>query len=262
VSLSTTGNISIGREGAGELSLFRHATVDANTVYMSAISPTGSSSLGLYFQSTLNGSVVAGIGLNTVTGLVDPQSPAHGTAVVSVAETSFINGSVTLGAGGTLYGTGHVGSVNSLGGTVLPGFSPGTLHVDHDFTDVGGRLVIEIGPTASDYLDVLGKLSLDGTTVEFAFVGGFAPAAGFSYEFFRAQDPDTDPDVTLTNVHYTFSGLQPGFDFAVEVDPLTGSARIVAHNAGVAVPEPGGLALIGLALLGAGAARRARRAAS
>jgi hypothetical protein len=33
----------------------------------------------------------------------------------------------------------------------------------------------------------LGKLSLEGTSIEFKFIDGFAPAAGFSYDFIDAD---------------------------------------------------------------------------
>ncbi|MBK7264678.1 MAG: hypothetical protein IPI03_23790 [Rubrivivax sp.] len=62
-----------------------------------------------------------------------------------------------LGHGGTLMGTGTVAQVLNLGGTIRPGFSPGTMTIAGDYTDVGGHVVIEIGPTESDFFVCGGK---------------------------------------------------------------------------------------------------------
>lgn len=149
-------------------------------------------------------------------------------------------------------GNGVIGSlVSNFGGTIRPGFSPGTLTILGDYVDVGGHIEIEIGSNGSDFLDVLGKLSLDGTTIEFKFIDGFAPDAGFSYDFI-----DADGLVDLTDVHYSFSGLQAGFQFDVRSDPGSGILSFTALTAGTSVPEPGMPALLGLAGLAAWATRR------
>jgi hypothetical protein len=252
-TLTTPGNLSIGREGTGAVSLFRHATVNAGITYMSVISPTGQSTLGVGFQSTLNGSVIAGIGLNPLTGLADPNGSSHGTAVIHVQTQGFINGMVTMGKGATLYGTGMVGGISNFGGVVAPGNSPGILSIgDGGYTDVGGTLVIEFGLSGFDRLLVQGPVSLDGTHIDFRFIEGFAPDAGFEFDFLDSQDPF----LSLQNLEYSITGLAPGFEFAV-AQGSDGRLNFRALNAGVStVPEAGSLALVAVGLLGVALARR------
>jgi hypothetical protein len=252
-TLDTTGNLSIGRLGTGTVALFRNAKASANLVAMSTVGASGSSFLGVGVNSTLTAAgILAGIGLSPNAPGYDPNSKDHGTALVSVRDTGFINAPIVLGRGGTLMGNGVIGSlVSNFGGTIRPGFSPGTLTILGDYVDVGGHIEIEIGSNGSDFLDVLGKLSLDGTTIEFKFIDGFAPDAGFSYDFI-----DADGLVDLTDVHYSFSGLQAGFQFDVRSDPGSGILSFTALTAGTSVPEPGMPALLGLAGLAAWATRR------
>jgi hypothetical protein len=152
-----------------------------------------------------------------------------------------------LGKGGTLMGTGSVGgSVSNFGGTIRPGFSPGTLTIAGDYVDVGGHIEIEIGgPTNSDFIDVAGNLSLKGTSIEFKFIDGFAPAAGFTYDFIDADGSVViGDDLTDKPVTYSFSGLQPGFQFDVS-DIRRCVLTFTARTAGTALPEPGLPALLG-----------------
>ena len=257
-TLDTTGNLSIGRLGTGTVTLFRNARASANLVVMSTVGAAGSSFLGVGVNSTLTAAgILAGIGLSPTAPGFDPASPNHGSALISVRDTGFINAAIVLGKGGTLMGNGVVGPlVSNFGGTIRPGFSPGKLTIAGDYADVGGHIEIEIGPNGSDFLDVLGSLSLDGTSVEFRFIDGFAPDAGFSYDFL-----DAGALLDLRNLRYSFSGLQPGFEFSVRSDPNSGVLNFTALTAGATVPEPGLTGLLGLAGLAAWAARRRGRSA-
>lgn len=258
-TLDTTGNLSIGRLGTGSVSLFRNANASANLVLMSTIGASGSSVLGVGVNSTLTATgILAGIALSPNPPGFDPNSQDHGTALISVRDTGFINAPIVLGMGGTLMGNGVIGSlVSNFGGTIRPGFSPGTLTIQGEYADVGGHIEIEIGSNGSDFLKVLGKLSLNGTSIEFKFIDGFAPGVGFSYDFI-----DADGLVDLTDVHYSFSGLQDGFQFDVRSDPSNGILSFTALTAGTSVPEPGMPSLLGLAGLAAWATRRRRTSTS
>ena len=253
--LDTTGNLSIGRLGTGNVSLARNADVTARLVLMSTVLEggiSGHSTLAVGHNATVTAQgIYAGIGLGGVNGY-DPNSTNHGTALISVRETGFINADIVLGKGGTLMGTGSVGgSVSNFGGTVRPGFSPGTLHLDGNYSDVGGHIEIEIGPNGSDFIHVAGDLSLHGTSIEFRFIDGFAPDAGFSYDFI-----DADGSVNLADLNFSFSGLQPGFLFSVPPPGPDGVLTFVARTAGTPLPEPALPALLAVAALAATAARR------
>jgi hypothetical protein len=246
-TLNTTGNLSIGRLGTGQVTLLRNATLTASATFMSTIAASGQSSLFVGFQSTLSGPVYAGIGLNATTGIPDPTVAAHGTGLVNVQSSGFISGIVTLGSGGQLSGSGQVLGVNNQGGLVSPGNSPGTLTIGSGgLNSVGGGLLIEFGSSGRDRLIVGGPVTLNGTTVQFSFIEGYAPTAGDSFEFITTGGVMPN----LTGVQYTVSGLQPGFQFNV----LTGASGQLVFNAltnGVAlVPEPGSVGLMLLGLLG------------
>lgn len=251
--LDTTGNLSVGREGAGSVILSRHADLTASVVYLATVGTAGQATLAVNVGSTLQASTIfAGIGLGSGPGGYDATNPNHGTAVISTKDSGTINAQVVLGSGGTLMGTGTMGqSVLNLGGTIRPGFSPGTLHFSSDYTDVDGHVQIEIGPDAADFMAVAGNLSLDGTAIEFRFVDGFAPASGFSYSFIEA-----DGSVDLQNLSYSYIGLQDGFSFAVDHAPGSGQLVFRALTDGVAVPEPALPVLLGTAALAAVLARR------
>ncbi len=81
------------------------------------------------------------------------------------------NAAVTVISGGTLRGTGTLGTMGGPltnltmgGGTIHPGASPGTLTVNGNYTQTGGTLSIDIGPTAASFsqLVVNGTAKLGG----------------------------------------------------------------------------------------------------
>lgn len=242
-TMTTSGNLSIGRQGTGSVNLIREATVSAQYVFMSTIASTGQSSLGIGYHSTLNGNVFAGIGLDA-SGHPDPNVTAHGTANIFVDTFGVLNGGVVLGSGGHLGGFGTVGSITNLGGTVGPGHSPGTLTITGDYVQTGGILEIEIASaTDFDVLKVGGNSSITDALIDFKFINGFAPTAGFDFDFLNLTGGGTS---SLTNVTYQYSGLQPGFLFDVVEGP--NGLTFVAQSDGTVVPEPPTWAIFSLGL--------------
>jgi T5SS/PEP-CTERM-associated repeat protein len=93
-------------------------------------------------------------------------------------------GSVLVGAGGTVKGTGTIkGAVVNDGGMVLPGFSPGTLHINGDYTQsTGGTLVIDLeSASIYDLLDATGSMTLGGT-LQVNALGMYSPALGATFD--------------------------------------------------------------------------------
>ena len=160
-------------------------------------------------------------------------------------------GSLVIGPGGELWGTGSIftnrmnnGGIDTFG-TIYPGSSPGTLTVDGDYFQAGsGVLVIEIGGTEAgvdhDVLNVLGDITIAGTVV-FEFIEGFAPRAGQTFDFL-----DASGTIDLTQAHFDIGNLAPGFRF--DIAPGTGGIGLLALTDGSPVPLPPGIVLLPLAV--------------
>ena len=81
---------------------------------------------------------------------------------------------LTVNSGGTLAGTGTVGTtVINAGGTLAPGNSIGTLTVQGNLTFMAGSTYqVEVSPTASDRVNVSGMATLGGATVAALYAPG------------------------------------------------------------------------------------------
>jgi uncharacterized repeat protein (TIGR01451 family) len=103
--------------------------------------------------------------------------------------------------GGTLQGAGVItGNVTNLGGTVLPGSSPGILRIAGNYTQgPTGTLNIELGGVVSgtqyDLLDVTGAASLSGT-LDVSLINSFTPISG---TVFRVMNFGTRSGDFITN---------------------------------------------------------------
>jgi T5SS/PEP-CTERM-associated repeat protein len=207
--ISAGQSFSIGRTSRGEMSVLSGGNASADTIeigYENAgkgemIVRGGGSTLAANTQLDVGH---AGEGLLEVTNngsaVVGNQLSIGALGRVELATGGKINvGAGTLadvpldtlrvGPGGTLGGTGTIlGDVLVDGGSVAPGFSPGTLHIDGNFQQGAlGSLFMEIGgalPGEYDQLDVSGDLFLAGT-VSLTFIDGFVPRFGDQFELFR-----------------------------------------------------------------------------
>lgn len=117
-------------------------------------------------------------------------------------------GDYTVNAGGTLGGTGTIGSdtdsvdVNVLGGTLAPGASPGTLTINGNYSqDAGSTLAIEIAGTPAsgmfDLLDIAGTASLAGL-LDVAFVGSPTLSIGDHFTVLTASSVTGGSSLALT----------------------------------------------------------------
>lgn len=111
-----------------------------------------------------------------------------GTGVLDVRATGSVaagpDGAI-IGPLGKLMGTGLINGSVVNNGAVAPGNSPGTLHIDGNYTQgATGHLQIELASaTSSDLLDVTGQANLDGT-LEIVLTNGFTPAASDTFHVF------------------------------------------------------------------------------
>jgi hypothetical protein len=107
----------------------------------------------------------------------------HQTAGVTNLNGNLIFTSEAIFDGGSLMGTGTItGSVKNNGATFSPGFSPGTIAINGNYTQgANGVLNIEIGGAAPgtgyDQLQVNGTAALGGT-LNVTLVNGFQPDVG------------------------------------------------------------------------------------
>lgn len=225
---------------------------------------------------------------NAATGMIDGSKSAiaidnsRNSGALSITNSGTIKGNVLFGSGGdtltltggtvqtpnlaitggaTLRGTGTIQgnvTVNS-GSTVNVGGSPDALHVAGNYTQTGGTLKFEIDQTGKVFLTstlVLGDLdtaTVNGTQIDFDFVGGADPTA-FAPEFnidtfFKTEDGGA-PFLALTND--IFIANDNGIDTILA---LSADGSLTPAS----VPEPASIALFGTALAGLGMMRRRER---
>jgi hypothetical protein len=147
---------------------------------------------------------------------------AFGTAFVTEAGApqpgTFTQTAGLLAGGGVI-----VGNVIINGGVVSPGFSPGTLTVNGNYTQgSGGSLKEEIAGTGAgqfDVLNVTGTASLGGT-LNISLLNGFVPAPGSSFNFLTAA--------SISGTFATVNGLAIN---GSESFTLTYGAQTVTLNA-------------------------------
>lgn len=151
------------------------------------------------------------------------------------------------GSGGTLAARRVINN-----GTISPGLSPGTLHIEGDLEQgEEGVLEFEIGggdPGLSyDQLLIEGRLTLAGT-ISVAFINGFLPELGQHFDLFSATGGVTGIDYSVS-----FAGVPPGYAF----DSRFEADHFILQT--TAVPEPSTvlLLLVGAGLFASG--RRGRR---
>ena len=121
--------------------------------------------------------------------VVSSFAPGTGTLIVTNGGTVSSAGGIIVRVLGTLRGDGQIiGNVSNVG-VVAPGNSPGTLHIDGNYTQAG-KLQIEIGGTTPgsqfDMLDITGAATLDGT-LEVSLIDGFTPSVGDVFEIVHAD---------------------------------------------------------------------------
>lgn len=202
--------------------------------------------LQLFDQATINLN-------NPVSGLV-----TVGDVSPFLTELADDSGLVLVGTGGTLAGTGTInGHVFNLGGTVGPGFSPGTMSINGDFhLGSGGSLDLEIGGLAAglyDQLLVNGDVVLDGT-LNLIFIDDFLPELDD-----LLTDLITFDELTLgSNFNLMFSGLNNDWQYETLFGASSFGLRSLS-DASAPVPEPSTLLLLSSGLISLACYTRKRK---
>ena len=118
----------------------------------------------------------------------------------------FRNGALVVGTGGYIIGTptifGAAADGNDLvvaGGTVAPGFSPGTIEVDGNFLMESGTLVLEVKSNTAGGWDVIDadSITITGGTIIIKPTNDYDSGAGFTADFFQTSNLSISPGVTI-----------------------------------------------------------------
>ena len=129
----------------------------------------------------------------------------HG--ILTIVGSSRINGliaaEVNLVSNGTLWGTGTLGTLNAISGTIAPGNSPGIININGDMIlsasdNVNFEIIGTTPGTGYDQIQVTGSTNLNGATLGLAL--GYSPTGGTVFNLINSPGGITG----------TFAGLPNG----------------------------------------------------
>ena len=180
-----------------------------------------------------------------------------------LASASYQMGTITLAAGGHLYGNGLINGAGFSGGThatvliaggaVHPGFSPGTLTIDGEYVQQDGVLNLEIGgvnPGEYDVLHASEGASFFGGAIRFVLLQPVISARGTLLDFFGGGGISFLDSSNVSIIDETSLGLD--FDFSTGIATIT-------HGAVVPIPPSAALFATGcIGLLAIGRRRQMR----
>ncbi len=216
--LAGSGNVTLG---AGTLTVGGSST----TPFSGAIGGTG-------------GLDKSGAGALTLTGI----SNYTGTTAVT-GGTLLVTGStaaspVTL-TGGTLGGTGAVGSVTASGGALSPGASTAILSTANLHLGAPAAFAVELNGTSAgsgyDQLNVAGSVNLTGSTLTVTL--GFVPAMGNAFRIIQNDGGDSVTG-TLAGLPEGASLAAGGQAFQISYTGGTGNDVVLTALGPICTPRP------------------------
>lgn len=117
-----------------------------------------------------------------------------------LSTASYLAGTITLASGGNIYGNGTINGIGfsngehakvlNTGGTLYPGFSPGTLTIDGQYIQQDGELELEIAganPGEYDVLDASQGARFLGGRIRIVLLNDFVGINGTSFDFFGSS---------------------------------------------------------------------------
>jgi hypothetical protein len=161
---------------------------------------------------------------------IDATSAIYLGNAANAGAQDFRNGALVVGPGGYLVGSGNIigaaaggNDLVNVGGSISPGFSPGTMTVDGNFLMESGTLVLEVksgNPGDWDAL-VADAITITGGTIIIRPAAGYDSGAGIEVDFFQTGSLSIAPGVTVQ--------VAPELGVAT-FDPVTGGISIVGGS--------------------------------
>jgi hypothetical protein len=265
-SLVMSSGSSITIDGAGQSLLGVGLNGGTGSLSMNASSIT----MAANGQVDINGSAMLSNGSSIDAGSFLGVAAGGGVGSLLINNSSITATDIVIGAGGFLGGTGATinGNVTNSG-IFSPGASPGVFTINGDFTNLGGKIVLEIesdglGGFNTDKI-IFGdgsNIDLGNVAIEFQFLGNtdaaaFLATGAFDIDTFIRKDNGNGGTVALDDGAFAdvnFSALANG-------QAITGFS-ITDGGTVTAVPEPQTYALFGMGLAALAWARRRQGAAA
>lgn len=168
----------------------------SNSTIAAAITGTGG-------VTKLGSGTLSMTGTNTYTGATTVSGGV-------LAINGSVAGDVTVNAAGTLGGGGTIGGNVVVLGALAPGNSIGTLTINGNLTQTGGRYVVEANAQGqSDRVNVLGTATISGASVQVVAASG-SYAASTTYTILNATGGVTG---TYAGVTSNFAFLTPSLSY-------------------------------------------------
>lgn len=170
---TTSGELRVADEGRGELRIEDGAHVSS-----------GRGVLANNVADAVGAVLIRGAGSNwSLTAPLDVGRIGQGLLTLADGGSVTASGDVTIGPLGQLKGDGTIRSNVINGGVVAPGASPGTLHVEGNYTqNAEGSLQIGLmSPSNFDTVEITGSASLGGT-LEIVLDEGYIPQGNPSFD--------------------------------------------------------------------------------
>ncbi|OQM76537.1 autotransporter outer membrane beta-barrel domain-containing protein [Manganibacter manganicus] len=219
---TNTASLEVGGNGSGTLRVDAGGAVTNINGYIGRGAGSSGTAIvaGIASSWTNTGDLYVGDG-GDGTLIIGPSATVTATGAVSVADqpgssglvvvNGDLVGTVGVNIGGRLAGFGTVTGNTTVGGTVAPGNSIGTLHIVGPYSQAAGSTYeVEIDAAGnSDLIEVAGAATLMGGTVEIISLPDFALATPYTI-------------LTATGgVTGTFAGTAMGFSSAFLTPQLT-----------------------------------------